>query len=549
MTGWMNRNTSIVLVSGLIVLYILSAIVNLGHFNLQGEEPRRAIISIEMMQSGDYIVPHTLGWEYYNKPPLFNWILSGFMSLTGSESEFVSRIPSLLFLLIWGFCHYLICRKWFSKKLSLLSTFLLLTSADIFFYGLANGAEIDIFYSLVVYFQIISMFWFYEQKKWWPLFLLSWLFCAIGFLTKGLPSIMFQGLTLVALCVHARSIKLLFKPQQFAGIALFVLCAGSYFYAYSNYGDPSVMLTNIVNESLKKSAVGEESAGRLYKIISYPGLLFKLLAPWCLILLVLLKPKRFTFFDSPLVRFSFLFIVFNIGIYWITGVGKLRYIYMFIPFAMNIFVYLYGQFEQRNPGLFNKYLKYAGIIFCLVLGGIVVLPFFYEMNFWLVAGSAIMFLFFLIAYFKQNDHRIWLFVTGLILIRLIYAAIGIPIQSKGSFDFKPMMASMAQKANGQPVSFFLPADTLKLDIVVGDTLVKWKKDPIVVPPFLFHQIPYYYYRSSGSIMQYDTAITTGKTYISYDSLLKNKEIERIFAAFDKRAKDSLVLFRLKPALQ
>ena len=126
-----NRDYSYFLIAGLIILYILSALLNLGLFNLQGEEPRRAIISIEMNESGNYLVPHALGWEYYNKPPLFNWILSGFMSLTGSESEFICRLPSLLFLLIWAICHYFLCRKWLSLQYSLLSTFFLLTSADI----------------------------------------------------------------------------------------------------------------------------------------------------------------------------------------------------------------------------------------------------------------------------------------------------------------------------------------------------------------------------------------------------------------------------------
>jgi 4-amino-4-deoxy-L-arabinose transferase-like glycosyltransferase len=544
MTGWINKNSSIVLVAGLIILYVLSVVVNLGYFSLQGEEPRRAVISIEMMESGDYIVPHTLGWEYYNKPPLFNWILVGFMSLTGSESEFLLRLPSLLFLLVWGGCHYLVCRKWFSQKISLLSTFFLLTSADIFFYGLANGAEIDIFYSLVVYLQVVSIFWFYEQKKWWPLFLLSWLFCAIGFLTKGLPSIMFQGLTLVALGVYARSIKLLFKPQQFVGIAVFVVCAGSYFYAYSNYGDPSIMLTNIVNESLKKSVVGEESVGRFYKIASYPWLLLKLLAPWVFILLVLFKRQRFTFFDNPLVKFSFLFIVFNIWIYWITGMPKLRYIYRFVPFAMNILVHLYDQFEKMTPGLLHKYLKYAGIIFCLVFVGIMLLPFFFEIDLWLIVGSAIIFLFFLIAFFKQSSQRLWLMIVGVVLTRLVYSAVGIPLQSKGIIDYRPMFATMAQKANGEPVSLFLPVDTLKLNIVIGDTLLRWKKQSVHIPPFLFPPAPYYFYRYSGTVLKYDTILSAGKTYISYDSLLKNRQIERIFSAYDKRTNDSLVLFKM-----
>ena len=110
-----TRNTGLLL-TGLIAFYILSVLINLGDLNLQGEEPRRAIVSIEMLESGDYIVPHALGWEYYNKPPVFNWILAGFIYLTGSTSEFVLRLPSLLFLLLWAFVHYEVSRRFFRKR-------------------------------------------------------------------------------------------------------------------------------------------------------------------------------------------------------------------------------------------------------------------------------------------------------------------------------------------------------------------------------------------------------------------------------------------------
>ena len=105
MKKWGFKNQANLMVAGLLILYILSVLINLGQLNLAGEEPKRAIVSIEMMKSGDYVVPHALGMLYYNKPPVFNWILVGIMKLTGSESEFFLRLPSLIFLLIWALCH------------------------------------------------------------------------------------------------------------------------------------------------------------------------------------------------------------------------------------------------------------------------------------------------------------------------------------------------------------------------------------------------------------------------------------------------------------
>ena len=127
-----KRNTGILL-TGLIAFYILSVLINLGELNLQGEEPRRAVVSIEMLESGEYIVPHALGWEYYNKPPVFNWVLAGFIYLAGSTSEFVLRLPSLVFLLLWAFVHYKVSSQFFSKKIALLSAFFLITVPDLFF--------------------------------------------------------------------------------------------------------------------------------------------------------------------------------------------------------------------------------------------------------------------------------------------------------------------------------------------------------------------------------------------------------------------------------
>ncbi|HVG15342.1 MAG TPA: glycosyltransferase family 39 protein, partial [Chitinophagaceae bacterium] len=193
----MGQNKTYLAVLALVILYIVSVIINFGVLELAGEEPRRAVISLEMLQSGNYIKPTLLGWDYYNKPPLYNWIICGSMVLFNSTSEFAIRFPSLLFYLLWAFVHYRLCKKFFPRSIALLSAFFLLTSADIFFYGLANGGEIDIFYSFIVYLQVVCMFYGFFKKKWLYLFVLSNLFCAIGFLTKGYTSIVFQVLTLL----------------------------------------------------------------------------------------------------------------------------------------------------------------------------------------------------------------------------------------------------------------------------------------------------------------------------------------------------------------
>ena len=182
-----------------VISYIVSVVFNLGYTELDGEEPRRALVSIEMLHSGNYIVPTLYGWEYYNKPPFFNWILGVFMFITQSTKEWVVRLPSLVFFLLWALTHYHFTKKYVSSSTALLSAVFLLTGGELYFYGLQNGGEMDIFYGFIVYLQVISLFYFFEKRNWLLLFIASYFFCAIGFLTKAFPSVVFQGLSLLAL--------------------------------------------------------------------------------------------------------------------------------------------------------------------------------------------------------------------------------------------------------------------------------------------------------------------------------------------------------------
>src|SRR5215204_5354432 len=99
---WKNN----IILVGLLILYCLSVIIHLGYQELGAEEPRRAIVSLEMLHSGNYIKATQMGETYINKPVLYNWIQCGFMKISGSSSELILRLPSLLFYLVLGFFHY-----------------------------------------------------------------------------------------------------------------------------------------------------------------------------------------------------------------------------------------------------------------------------------------------------------------------------------------------------------------------------------------------------------------------------------------------------------
>ena len=94
------------------LLFILGAValfLNLGLEPLHFEEPRRAIVALEMELTGNWWVPKINGEYYYNKPPVYNWLLIGLYKVFGYEEWCTSgvegeAIPFALFVdICWLF--------------------------------------------------------------------------------------------------------------------------------------------------------------------------------------------------------------------------------------------------------------------------------------------------------------------------------------------------------------------------------------------------------------------------------------------------------------
>jgi len=59
-------------------------------------EGQRSVPGMEMLQTGDFVVPRINGEVYIVKPPLLYWTLAGLYWLTGTINEFLARLPNAL---------------------------------------------------------------------------------------------------------------------------------------------------------------------------------------------------------------------------------------------------------------------------------------------------------------------------------------------------------------------------------------------------------------------------------------------------------------------
>ena len=241
--------------AALVLLVAAGLLLCLGDGPLQGEEPRRGLVALEMAVRGNLLVPTTNGALYFNKPPLFNWVLLACARLFGSWSEWVLRLPSVVSMLAMALAFWAVARRHLARSTALAATAILLTSPILLFYGTLYG-EGDVFYTLLVVLQVLAIFTFEQADRPVAMFVVSYLAAALGFLTKGLPSLAFQVLTLAAWLPLVRRPRWLLSWAHLAGIAAFALCVGGYFAAYAGHADPLPFLAKLLYEGAEKTAVG-----------------------------------------------------------------------------------------------------------------------------------------------------------------------------------------------------------------------------------------------------------------------------------------------------
>src|SRR4029450_12799310 len=96
----------------LIVLLVWTAIYlpALGSLEIKGEEGRRILPAVRMIETGDYVVPRVGSEPYLRKPPLINWLVAASFKTFGQRNEWTARLPSALWVLavaagvvtVWG---------------------------------------------------------------------------------------------------------------------------------------------------------------------------------------------------------------------------------------------------------------------------------------------------------------------------------------------------------------------------------------------------------------------------------------------------------------
>jgi len=173
-----------------IALWAAIYLPGLGSVEIKGEEIRRIMPGVNMLQSGNWIVPEFNGIPYLRKPPLVNWAIALSIKSLGVRNEWSVRLPSALAMLALGLVMLAACGPWLGMNAALAAVLMVFTSAGIVEKG--RIAEIEAIY--IACFGMAFACWLgwtaAGRSRWliWPVtgFLLG-----VGLLAKGPPHLAF----------------------------------------------------------------------------------------------------------------------------------------------------------------------------------------------------------------------------------------------------------------------------------------------------------------------------------------------------------------------
>jgi 4-amino-4-deoxy-L-arabinose transferase-like glycosyltransferase len=327
-------------------LVLLSLFLNLGLQPAYLEEPRRAMVAMEMEENGNFIVPTQLGEYYYAKPPLFNWVIWASAKALGGYSGYALRLPTVLSLIAMSLLLFWLGRRYVNLAFGWYAALLFPTCVGLYFYFSLLG-EIDLFYSMLTLGGFAAVFHYQQQGQYLRLFAVAYGLAALGTLTKGFPSVVFLALSLLPWLWQAGELKRLFSWQHLLGILLFVGVVGGYALAYHRYNDIGNYLAYMLEESGGRTAAKNGGWQLIKHFLVFPLEMAKDLPPGLLLLVFALRADlRRLLARNPYLVFITLILLLNYLPYWLSPGARQRYIYMLYPLVLMIGLYAYQHRQE-----------------------------------------------------------------------------------------------------------------------------------------------------------------------------------------------------------
>jgi 4-amino-4-deoxy-L-arabinose transferase-like glycosyltransferase len=205
------------------------------------DEGRYSEIAREMIQTGDWLVPHFWYLPHLDKPPMTYWLVAASLKFFG-QNEWAVRLPVALAGIsgVWAAC--LLAGSLGGRRVGWWSALILQSS--LLYFAMARMLTTDIFLTQFIAWAVY-FFWRSwlclthetvppQPAKFWSWHLAGWIAIALGFLTKGPIALAIPLVALASLLIFRWKIfsqkKILFGGLA-GGLVLFLILAAPWFLA------------------------------------------------------------------------------------------------------------------------------------------------------------------------------------------------------------------------------------------------------------------------------------------------------------------------------
>ncbi|MGE7955683.1 ArnT family glycosyltransferase [Pseudomonas sp. NPDC089530] len=154
------------------------------------DEERFLGVALEMLQNGDWLIPHRAAEIYPDKPPLFMWTIALFARLTGSPT-LALFLPALIAGVVTTGCLYDLGKRLWNRRIGVIASLLFLATYQT--YSILRAGQIDGFLCLWIILGLYGMVRHLLLGPAWGWFYVACAAMGLGIISKGvgfLPALM-----------------------------------------------------------------------------------------------------------------------------------------------------------------------------------------------------------------------------------------------------------------------------------------------------------------------------------------------------------------------
>jgi 4-amino-4-deoxy-L-arabinose transferase-like glycosyltransferase len=208
--------------SAVLAVFLVWAVIYLpalGSIAIKGEEGRRILPAVRMLETGNYIIPEVGGNPYFRKPPLVNWLVAASFRIFGVRNEWTARLPSAVIVLAVAVAFVTVARASLGPKGAVIAALIWMTNIGM----IEKGRLIEIEALYISLCSLAIIFWlsfFIQRKSPWLIWIPASIFLGLGLLAKGPVHLIFFYAIVFAVVWHMKEWRLLIHPAHFAGLAI-----------------------------------------------------------------------------------------------------------------------------------------------------------------------------------------------------------------------------------------------------------------------------------------------------------------------------------------